>query len=43
MIDDVYLLERIHNFRLLVRKYFDRNSDDGFANESLFILKNLES
>ena len=44
--NDVYTLERIQNFKELVRKYFDRknycaNCDKGFADESVFILKNI--
>lgn len=39
--NDVYTLERIQNFKELVRKYFDRNNDKGFAEESMYILKNI--
>ena len=39
----VYILERKNNFKELIRKYFDRNHDQAFAEESLFILKNIET
>jgi len=40
---DVYILERKNNFKELIRKYFDRNHDQSFAEESIFILKNIET
>jgi len=43
MIYDVYILERKNNFKELIRKYLDKNHDQGFAEESVFILKNIKS
>ncbi len=40
---DVYLLERIDDFKKLIRIYFDKNYDQEFAEESAFILKLIET
>jgi len=42
-LSDVYLLERIDNFKELIRKYFERNYDQEFAEESVFILTTIEA
>ncbi|GEM_PF-4495792 len=43
MIDDPYLLERIDDFKKLVRIYFEKNFDQEFAEESVFILNTIET
>ena len=40
---DVYLLERIDDFKKLIRIYFEKNFDQAFAEESVFILNTIQT